>query len=75
MTEGQKEQIKLRAAYINGIAVAVMAIGVIGLGIAIMQKERIGLEIIIPGSAVQLSYLIHLGAMKVLESIDHGKVD
>ncbi|TPK42655.1 MULTISPECIES: hypothetical protein [unclassified Mesorhizobium] len=40
MTDGEKEKIKLRATYFNGIAIALMAVGGIGPYVTLSQLLR-----------------------------------
>ncbi len=40
MTDGEREKIKLRATYFNGIAIALMAVGVFGPYVALAQLFR-----------------------------------
>jgi hypothetical protein len=73
-SEGQKEQIKLRATYLNGLAIGLVLVGGISLPTTIAFNARSPSELLIAGSLFLFSFVvspyIHWIATKVLGGLD-----
>jgi hypothetical protein len=67
----RNEQKKLSATFLNGIAVALFAIGVFGPVFSVAQSGGVGLvtTILAPGCGL-VGYALHLLGRRVLEGIE-----
>ena len=74
LSEGQREKIKLRATYLNGLAIGLVLVGGISLPTTIAFNSRGPSELLIAGSlflfSVGISPYIHWIATKVLGGLD-----
>jgi len=74
LTEGQREQIKLRAAYMNGIAIGLILVGGLSLPTTIALNARSRSELLLAFALFLFSFLaspyIHIRAMKSLRRLD-----
>jgi hypothetical protein len=75
MTEGEKEQIKMRAAFSNGIGLAVVAVGGLAPTVALMTKE-FDRAIVIRGALICIAGILagtffHARALYILDEIDN----
>lgn len=72
MTEGEKEQLKLRAAYFNGLAIAVAAVGGVAIAAAIYTRpESVSIAgLIMLFLAPAISGALHMHAYQSLRKID-----
>ena len=74
LTEGQREQVKLRATYLNGLAIGLALVGGISLPTTISFNARNPSELLIAGSLFLFSFVvspyIHWIATKVLGGLD-----
>lgn len=74
MTEGQKEETKIRAAYFNGMAVAAFAIGALGPTVSIISTSPHDkpqwIWTFISIIAICLSYGLHTTARRIARSVD-----
>jgi hypothetical protein len=74
LSEGQREQIKLRATYLNGLAIGLVLVGGISLPTTIAFNARSPAELLIAGSLFLFSFVvspyIHWIATKVLGGLD-----
>ncbi|RWN42600.1 MAG: hypothetical protein EOR96_09690 [Mesorhizobium sp.] len=73
MTEGERERIKLRANYLNGLGLIFAAAG--GIGPAILMIYRMETKWLIVGlmllwAGLMASYELHSLAMKHLKKLD-----
>lgn len=76
LSEAQREQIKLRAAYMNGVAIGLVMVGGLSIPTAILLNADNVLEQVIAavfalGSAALSPYL-HLEATRILKRLDNA---
>lgn len=71
-TEGEREQIKLQAAYMNGIAIGLFLIGGLSIPTTILTNAagRGWLAILIACLCFVASFVLHKGAKRSLRELD-----
>ena len=70
-TEGEREQIKLEAAYLNGIAVGLFLIGGLSIPSAILLNSGSGwLATGVAALCFPVSFILHKGAKRSLRELD-----
>lgn len=75
MTDGQREKIKLRATYVNGLAVGTFTTGALSPIIAFALRPDVGdghiqLSLLITVICFALSVVLHLRAIEALTELD-----
>lgn len=73
MTDAEKEQVKLRANYLNGLALALAAAGGIGpatLMIYRFEPKWVAVGVILLITGLRSSWDLHQTAMRHLEKLD-----
>ncbi|MES0156362.1 hypothetical protein NKJ81_22540 [Mesorhizobium sp. M0018] len=77
MTDGEKEQIKTRATFANGIGLAIVAAGGLAPMIAVMTKQldqsSVLKGLLLFAGALIAGTLFHGRAIAILGSLDHPK--
>lgn len=74
LTEAQREQIKLRATYINNVAVGVFTAGVLSPIIALATQENepiysLPLSVLVAILCMGVSFVLHLKAVEHLSEL------
>jgi len=72
MTKGREEQIKLRASYLNSLAVAIAAIGGFApRGAAVLRPdEGAGRSVLLALICLAMSYVLHAVGRRLLKGLD-----
>lgn len=75
LTESSKEIIKMRAAFLNGIAIATFAVGTLGSLVKGMTDDNMssgaaGTALVLSVICLVLAAYIHLKALQILKGLD-----
>jgi hypothetical protein len=70
MTEGEKEQTKLTANYVNGTAIAILAVGGLAPLVTLTPTKPLLPVVIVSVICVLFSLVLHLQARHLLKELD-----